>query len=1567
MNVVATRYLGLVPTIKGFEKNLGRELGGKSFTGMGDKAGRGLGSRLASGMGGVLKKSLVGVGVAAGGVLTASIVKGFGRLSAIENAEAKLIGLGNSASATSAIMDNALAAVKGTAFGMDEAATTAASAVAAGIKPGKELEGYLRLVGDAATIAGVDMASMGSIFNKVATSGKVQGDVFAQLGDMGIPIVQLLAEEMGISADQVYKLGSEGKISSDKFLAAMSSMSGAALEGGKTTSGAFKNMGAALSRFGATLLKGVYPLIGPFFNQITNLIDGAAEAVTPFLDAIAPKLEASAQKVLGWSSLFTESLGGIIEVFRSGDFDPSKWAEGIEEDSALVDWTFRIRDGFLAVRDAISNVNWGAITGFLGPIVSGFSALVPVLAQAWANLSPLGLVFDILAPVLPQIGQAVGQLAQVLAAVLGSALQAVLPAVTQLVGALGPLVAQLLASVIPAVLSVATAFGAAMVPVIQSVGPLLTTVVGSLVPVLQQVVNAVGPVVTTLSNALGPVLVGVGVAIGAIVRVLTPVIGLLVRFSPIILGVVGAVMAGVKVFQLYQATVALAAAMNTTFLGAINAMTLGVIRQRIATVASTAAQKAMAVWTKVVTAAQWAWNAAVNANPIGLVVIAIAALVAGLVLFFTKTEKGREIWETVWGAIKGAAQAVVSWFTDTAWPALQAAWNGVGAGVMWLYHNAILPAWNGIKVAIAAVGDWVVDTLWPAMQTAWQAIGAAAMWLWNNVMQPVWTGIKTVIAVAVTAILLYIDLLKWYYTNVIAPAAMWLWNSVMKPAWDGIKAVIGAVVAWFRDVAWPALKAAWDALAAAARWLYGSVILPVWNAIKVAIAVVINWFTNTAWPAMKSVIDFIAGAFRWLYNNVVLPVWNAIKGAINAVINWIKTVGWPALQLVIKWMGDAFKWLYHNVVLPVWNAIKGAINAVVQWFKNTAWPLINTVIGWLKMSFEGWKLIAKAVWQAIKDAIKAVGDWFKNTLWPLVRSVIESLKTGFNNMRDSIKNAWNFIKDRVINPVATWFRDTIQPLFKRVTDGIKESFNKLKDAIKKAWEGIRDTAKAPIKFLIETIVRDNIIKKYNEVANGVFGLNKVDEGKFTVGWRRGGILPGYTPMHKGDDVLTPMRSGEGVLVSEGLRDERSRRLFLQANEAAKRGASFASFMERGYAGGGLVKLRSPFRGSYRRGDGFGARGGRHKGIDWPIPAGTALLAVAAGTAKHTRNAAAGNKLNLNIGNGLVAGYHHLSRFGVSSGASVNAGQTVGYVGSTGRSSGPHLHFSLKKDGRYVDPAPYLGAGGAAGSGDGGDSGWNPFEGIWDSIKTKVREGVGDTRWGDMLFEMPKKVLGGAVEWAAKKLGEIGDWAGEKVDQGVGYARYAPVATQALMRENQYGPRRFKALMRRMGQESGYDPNAVNNWDSNAKKGTPSKGLMQLIGPTFNAYRDKSLSSNIFDPLANIVASIRYTLARYGDLEKGWNRRGGYAMGGIIPTLYDRGGRVPPGLNIIANKTNRPETMLPPEESAALTTIAKRGTAGGVEKHYHYSPNQLDLTEEIGRRTRREFEEMMHAAEQEMAS
>jgi SLT domain-containing protein len=74
-----------------------------------------------------------------------------------------------------------------------------------------------------------------------------------------------------------------------------------------------------------------------------------------------------------------------------------------------------------------------------------------------------------------------------------------------------------------------------------------------------------------------------------------------------------------------------------------------------------------------------------------------------------------------------------------------------------------------------------------------------------------------------------------------------------------------------------------------------------------------------------------------------------------------------------------------------------------------------------------------------------------------------------------------------------------------------------------------------------------------------------------------------------------------------------------------------------------------------------------------------------------------------------------------------------------------------------------------------------------------------------------------------------------------------------------------SLAQLIKMESGGNPRAINNWDSNAQHGDPSRGLMQTIMATFQAYRLKSLPNDIYDPVANIVAGIRYILSRYGSI------------------------------------------------------------------------------------------------------
>lgn len=116
----------------------------------------------------------------------------------------------------------------------------------------------------------------------------------------------------------------------------------------------------------------------------------------------------------------------------------------------------------------------------------------------------------------------------------------------------------------------------------------------------------------------------------------------------------------------------------------------------------------------------------------------------------------------------------------------------------------------------------------------------------------------------------------------------------------------------------------------------------------------------------------------------------------------------------------------------------------------------------------------------------------------------------------------------------------------------------------------------------------------------------------------------------------------------------------------------------------------------------------------------------------------------------------------------------------------------------------------------------------------------------------------------------------------GVEQWRNLAKTALLLTNQYTESNLNALLTQMKHESGGNARAINLWDSNAKKGIPSKGLMQVIDPTFRSYAMSPYNKDIYDPLSNMIASIRYTVSRYGSLYKGWTARGykGYKNGGM---------------------------------------------------------------------------------------
>ncbi|GAA3896160.1 hypothetical protein GCM10022244_02790 [Streptomyces gulbargensis] len=111
------------------------------------------------------------------------------------------------------------------------------------------------------------------------------------------------------------------------------------------------------------------------------------------------------------------------------------------------------------------------------------------------------------------------------------------------------------------------------------------------------------------------------------------------------------------------------------------------------------------------------------------------------------------------------------------------------------------------------------------------------------------------------------------------------------------------------------------------------------------------------------------------------------------------------------------------------------------------------------------------------------------------------------------------------------------------------------------------------------------------------------------------------------------------------------------------------------------------------------------------------------------------------------------------------------------------------------------------------------------------------------------------------------------------AAAAPAATTAYadnldgwIRESldimaRYGiPGSYDGILRNVMRESSGNPRAINLWDSNAAAGTPSKGLLQVIQPTFTAYHVPGTSMDLFDPVANITAACNYAADRYGSID-----------------------------------------------------------------------------------------------------
>ncbi len=505
---VGTAYVTVQPSAKGFGRAIEGEVGGgldgaqkkadSGFLAMAKKAGKwGLAAVLAT-----------------GAAITGLAVKGgISRALNIEDAQAKLKGLGHDARSVDQIMTDALASVKGTAYGMDAAATTAASAVAAGIKPGKQLEGYLRLTADAATIAGVSMEEMGAIINKTTASGKVGMENLNQLTERGIPIMQMLADEYGVTAGELSKMVSKGKVDSETFRKVLEeNIGGAALASGDTTRGAFANMRAALSRLGLTAVQPFVDNAKGLFNELTVILDGINARIKPwaaqfsefFNSKAGAALEGFGEKFLNLLDSFTgadSALGGLLTLLSPLGLALKAIGPAFNEAGG----------GFAGMADAVAT----GLPGIVGSLLNMVSTIIPAVLQTVVSALPAMIegwlalftgavtaLVTILPQIIPTVQTLLPKVVATLVGFLPSLVQGALAMFMGLVQALVQVIPQIVSMLVTLLPQIITTIAMLLPQLVQGAISLFMGLVQGLVQVIPVLLQALIDVLPLLASTL---------------------------------------------------------------------------------------------------------------------------------------------------------------------------------------------------------------------------------------------------------------------------------------------------------------------------------------------------------------------------------------------------------------------------------------------------------------------------------------------------------------------------------------------------------------------------------------------------------------------------------------------------------------------------------------------------------------------------------------------------------------------------------------------------------------------------------------------------------------------------------------------------------------------------------------------------------------------------------------------------------------------------------------------------------------------------------------------------------
>ena len=626
-----------------------------------------------------------------------------------------------------------------------------------------------------------------------------------------------------------------------------------------------------------------------------------------------------------------------------------------------------------------------------------------------------------------------------------------------------------------------------------------------------------------------------------------------------------------------------------------------------------------------------------------------------------------------------------------------------------------------------------------------------------------------------------------------------------------------------------------------------------------------SFLDNTKWDEVgKFIGDGANGAVNtvnWAgIGHFIAQKWNAIFATIGEAA---RTFDWSnfgkSLSDSLNQFISDFNWSENGARLG--DLVKGVLDTLIQFLENTNWQELGNGIadfigsidwsGILTRLAEGIGAalggLAALLWGLIEDAWETAVNWWKDTAFEDGHFTIEGL---FKGIADALSNIGTWIIDHIFTPFITGFKEAF---------GIHSPSTIMAEQggyiMAGLYNGVVSNLAKVLKFFGE--LKDQIVDKFSDVGEWFgdkFGAaRKAVTDKFSdIGKWFGG---------RKSDIQNNMKSVSGW--------------FKSTFQTAYKGVT----------------------------DSFGKIGNFFKGIGKEIkkPIIGAMKAILNGV-NWVYEKLGGGKNHFNVA--------QLDKY--ASGTNGVSHDTVGIVndqaGSTYREmvqfpngktiipKGRNVMLPMPK-GTKVLPAdqtaslmnmPHF----KKGIGDFFGGAWARFKDFTGNIadyisdpKKLVQMAIDKfTDFSSYLepgLSMAKNAVGGTVDIATKfikdKLKDFGGSVNYKASAGV--EQWRATAKKALELTGQYTEANLNRLLMQMKSESGGNPNAINNWDINAKMGIPSKGLMQVIDPTFRAYAMKGFDKNIYDPMSNILAAIRYTLARYGSLERGWKGHG-YANGGF---------------------------------------------------------------------------------------